>query len=291
LGRLNRVGVNRKEPWSLIGDFNEILSNSEKSGGPWRPESSFKPFAEMLKICGMEELSSRGDRFTWGGTRWKKYIRCCLDRCFANNEWSKLFPGANQSFLEKRGSDHRPVFVRLRASNDVFRGRFCFDKRSLFHADVKKEVKMSWKRSNMQGRISEKIRNCRKVLSCWKKRRSFNAKDKINILQDRLEWLQSRSYPCAFAVRNTMMELIQAYKEEEVFWRQKSKDKWLLLGDRNSKFFHSSVKSSRSRKNITKLKDEQGNEQWSDAAKAEVALEYFRKLFASSNPRSNDPVF
>ena len=63
------------------------------------------------------------------------------------------------------------------------------------------------------------------------------------------------------------------------------------MGDRNSKFFHSSVKSSRSRKHITKLKDEQGNEQWSDAAKAEVALEYFRKLFASSSPRSYDPVF
>ena len=70
--RLSRIGCSRKEPWGMVGDFNEILNNQEKSGGPVRPESSFKPFSDMINCCGMEELSSRGDRFTWGGRRWKK---------------------------------------------------------------------------------------------------------------------------------------------------------------------------------------------------------------------------
>lgn len=34
--RLNRIGTTRKEPWCLIGDFNEILSNDEKTSGPLR---------------------------------------------------------------------------------------------------------------------------------------------------------------------------------------------------------------------------------------------------------------
>lgn len=67
-------------------------------------------------------------------------------------------------------------------------------------------------------------------------------------------------------------------------------DKWLLKGDRNSKFFHASVKASRSTKNLIKLKNNVGIVQWSDAAKGEVAIEYFEELFKSSLPSSFQPV-
>lgn len=32
--RLNRIGVTRKEPWCLVGDFNELRNNSEKIRRP-----------------------------------------------------------------------------------------------------------------------------------------------------------------------------------------------------------------------------------------------------------------
>lgn len=77
---------------------------------------------------------------------------------------------------------------------------------------------------------------------------------------------------------------MQAYKEEEMYWRQKSREKWLRLGDRNSKFFHLSVKANRARMYLLKLKDKMGQDQCSDAAKAEVAVDYFTELFTTSNP-------
>ena len=289
--RLSRIGGSRRVPWCMVGDFNEILNNQEKTGGPLRHESSFQPFADMLSCCGMEELSSKGDRFTWGGLRWKKWIQCCLDRCFANKEWTNLFPGANQRFLEKRGSDHRPVFVSLRASAESFRGRFCFDKRLLLHSEVKIEVQSAWKGRHHNTSVSEKISICRRAMSKWKKKRVFNAKDKIHILHERLEWFQTRPYPCFFAINIIKKEIIRAYREEEMHWSQKSRDKWLVLGDRNSKFFHASVKTSRARKCITKLKDDDGELHWSDPAKGEVATAYFTKLFTTSCPRSYEPVF
>lgn len=76
-----------------------------------------------------------------------------------------------------------------------------------------------------------------------------------------------------------------------MFWRQKSREKWLRLGDRNSKFFHNSVKANRSRNYLIKLNDKNGIAQWSDAVKAEVAIEYFTGLFSSSNPPSYESVF
>lgn len=102
---------------------------------------------------------------------------------------------------------------------------------------------------------------------------------------------QSKPYHCGFAINNTKKELMLAYKEEEMYWRQKSRERWLRLGDRNSKFFHLSVKANRARRYLSKLCDKNGQEQWSEAAKAEVAIDYFSNLFTTSHPPSFEPVF
>ena len=42
--KLNAVGRGRDDPWLITGDFNDILNNTEKIGGPARPEGSFTAF-------------------------------------------------------------------------------------------------------------------------------------------------------------------------------------------------------------------------------------------------------
>ncbi|KAG2329715.1 hypothetical protein Bca52824_000895 [Brassica carinata] len=128
------------------------------------------------------------------------------------------------------------------------------------------------------------------VLSRWKRKRNFNTKDKITLLQQSLEWFRSRDFPCRFMVESVRKELLHAYKEGDSFWRHKSRDKWLAFGDRSSKFFHGSVKTSRSRNHISKLKEKNNQDQWSDGAKAEVVVDYFTDLFKSPNPRPYDPA-
>lgn len=50
--------------WRLQRDF-----KSEKIGGPERHASNFRPFTEMLAVCGMLELMRHGNEFTWAGKR------------------------------------------------------------------------------------------------------------------------------------------------------------------------------------------------------------------------------
>lgn len=93
-----------------------------------------------------------------------------MDRCFGNKEWMKMFPASNLAFFAKRGSDHHPVMVRLLSSDETYRGSFRFDKRFLDKPNVKEAIAQAW---NQDQSVSERLRNCRKALSVWKKRKQL----------------------------------------------------------------------------------------------------------------------
>ncbi|KAL1214127.1 hypothetical protein V5N11_005686 [Cardamine amara subsp. amara] len=206
----------------MVGDFNDILNNSEKLGGPRRGDPSFKPFKDMIAGCELMELSSKGNSFTWGGMRSDLWIQSRLDRCFGNKDWFKKFPGSNQTFLAKRGSDHRPVLVSLAASKEAYRGCFRFDKRFLNKPNVKEAITQAWNStSSRHGRfvtvfnVSDKLRSCRKALSSWKKENSLNSRDRISSLQQQLESEQSLDFPNAQFVDDIKFGLCKAYRDEE----------------------------------------------------------------------------
>lgn len=277
----------------MLGDFNDIRNNEEKIGGPRLGEKLFQPFNDMLSACEMVELPSSGNNLTWGGLRCLKWIQSRLDRCFGNKKWLALFPASNQIFLDKRGSDHRPVLVKLLASADSYRGSFKFDGRFLNRPGVKEEVKKAWLTNHtfFGSSVSEKLKRCRKSLSRWKKKSNLNSRDKIIQIQVALETEQSSSFPSGVRVNYLKAELVKAYKEEEKYWRQRSKDKWAVEGDLNTRYYHASVKSRRARKRIEKLMDEKGQMQFSEAAKAQVATDYFIKLFTSEGDGNFDQLF
>lgn len=67
----------------------------------------------------------------------------------------------------------------------------------------------------------------------------------------------------------------EAYREEESFWKQKSRDKWLKEGDKNTRFFHASVKGNRPINALEKLFESECNLQRSKASMGQVATKYF----------------
>lgn len=49
--QLISIGIRRDEPWLLLGDFNELMSDAEKDGGAIRPESTFWDFRNLATAC------------------------------------------------------------------------------------------------------------------------------------------------------------------------------------------------------------------------------------------------
>ncbi|KAJ4885834.1 Uncharacterized protein Rs2_25582 [Raphanus sativus] len=67
--KLNAVGQNRDDPWLITGDFNDILNNTEKCGGPTRPEGSFTAFRSFVAQNGLWDLKHTGEQLSWRGNR------------------------------------------------------------------------------------------------------------------------------------------------------------------------------------------------------------------------------
>ncbi|XP_024195708.1 uncharacterized protein LOC112198837 [Rosa chinensis] len=52
-------------PWLVAGDFNEIMSNNDKSGGPPRAVTPMATFRRTLADCDLLDMGFVGSHFTW----------------------------------------------------------------------------------------------------------------------------------------------------------------------------------------------------------------------------------
>ena len=51
-------------PWMCLGDFNEIVSATEKSGAPDRAQQQMEGFREAIDFCGFLDMGYEGLKFT-----------------------------------------------------------------------------------------------------------------------------------------------------------------------------------------------------------------------------------
>ncbi|KAL0006983.1 hypothetical protein SO802_008485 [Lithocarpus litseifolius] len=85
-------------------------------------------------------------------------------------------------------------------------------------------------------------------------------RDRINSLLKNIKEVQDRqpSHENGLLENDLQIELSEWLLRSEVVWRQKSRELWLKLGDKNSKFFHLSTIIRRRRNNIDAIKNEEG---------------------------------
>lgn len=77
---------------------------------------------------------------------------------------------------------------------------------------------------------------------------------------------------------NDMEELLA---REEEFWRQKANMQWMTAGEQNTRFFHQSVITRRSRNKIIQLKDDTNSWQQSPILLEDMARQYYLNLYSA----------
>lgn len=85
-------------------------------------------------------------------------------------------------------------------------------------------------------------------------------------------------------------ELLISYKKEEEFWKQRSRQLWLTLGDANTSYFHVATKGRKARNRLTVLEDDRGIPWFEQDQISNVICNFYKDLFTSSNQDGSQTV-
>ncbi|KAM1563229.1 hypothetical protein ACFX10_037669 [Malus domestica] len=131
----------------------------------------------------------------------------------------------------------------------------------------------------------EKLKQVRHGLRKWYIQRGRNSKGRIETLKKELRSAYKSKCFAGAEVTEKETELKKLAREEELYWKVKSRIQWLKEGDKNTKFFHAQMVKRRRSNRIRGLEDDNAI-WWEDLAKVkDMAGEYFVNLFTTSNPR------
>lgn len=279
---VTRIGAGRDSPWILTGDFNEILDNSEKEGGPLRWEGSLTNFCTFVSQNGLWDLKHSRNHLSWHGTHYLHFIKSRLDRSMANCSWSERFPMGRCCYLRFEGSDNRPLITYFNSSTRKKRGLFRFNRSLTENKEIMEVIDASWNHDPLASVIT-KLNACRRGIIKWTKERNQKGNQIIHSTQAELDAALSADTPDLPRIEALSTTLHTAYKEEEQFWLQRSRIQWLKSGDRNTGFFHAATRTRRMQNTISVIEDQQGGEFFEDDDIARVISEYFQTIFTSTS--------
>lgn len=283
---IKKVAEIRSGPWFLSGDFNDIVDNSEKQGGPPRSEWSFVDFRSFLTECDLYDLRHSGNPLSWRGLRHTHVINCRLDRALGNSEWAEMCPNGRCQYLRFEGSDHRPLISHFALDKKKKRGIFRYDRRLKDNEEVKQLIQDTWK-DDEESSVQTRIAKCRHALVTWNREKQRNSQQSIELLRDDLEKAMVSPIHNEQCIEKINSSLKAAYAEEEAFWKQRSRQLWLCLGDQNSGYFHAVTRGRRAINKFSVIEDDQGKAFFKEDQIARVISAYYLDLFSS--PRIENP--
>ena len=125
---LNALLRSLNGPWMCFGDFNCVVSESEKQGGVRGSPSTPTFLKDLLFDLEAVDLGYSGNQFTWWNKRWGKgAIRERLDRAISNPSWRLAFPKAIVLHLGAINSDHAPLLIDTNPDEDFCPRPFRFE--------------------------------------------------------------------------------------------------------------------------------------------------------------------
>lgn len=287
--QLTILGKSREEPWFLTGDFNDIIDSSEKQGGPERSEGTFVDIRSFMAECDLYDLRHSGNFFSWRGKRHDHVVHCRLDRAMSNGAWAEDYPASRCEYMRFEGSDHRPLLTHFDLTKKKKKGVFRYDRRLKGNEEVSDLIQTAWNFNDMED-VGEKINRCRTEIINWTREKYQNSQKLIEELRQQLEEAMSSQDPNQALISTINNKLLLSYKAEEDYWKQRSRQLWLALGDKNSGYFHAITRGRTVINKFSVIENEEGLPVYEEASILKVISDYFLNLFTSQEGDRDDTV-
>ncbi|KAL4376881.1 hypothetical protein GQ457_02G026440 [Hibiscus cannabinus] len=283
-------------PWLLGGDFNEILTLSEKQGGNRKPHHQLTDFRECLLRNNLADCKPSRGWFTWmkSGPRTAP-TRERLDRFIADNDWFLNFPTFRAWSEYSPNSDHHFILLDTvapspapgaRGKDSVFRFDDCWAR----EPECISMVQSLWAHST--GSFADRLATICDGLRQWQCAKRATDWERIPRLRSEINRLSSRrlSPKDLEVLLAAKGELCHLLKVQEAYWAQRSRVLWLSAGDQNTSFFHAKASARKKKNALMGLYDANGYWQTSTNEVLSIASDYFVSLF-SANPPVVAPAF
>lgn len=284
-GRLKDVVKDLVGPIVIGGDFNTIVRLDERTGGNGRLSPDSIAFGDWINELSLIDMGFQGNQYTWRrGRAENTLIAKRLDRVLCCAHARLKWQEATVSHLPMLASDHVPLYVQLvpEIKGNANRRPFRFEAAWLNHPEFKELLKTSCDR-NINTR--EALKRLEGRLRKWNKEVFGDVQiRKEKLMREIKEVQQKIDHGCTDALLEQEGELVKEFgvilEQEEMIWFQKSRVKWVVHGDRNTKFFHTSTIIRRRRNRIESLKADDGSWVSGSHELEHLAVEYFTRLYS-----------
>ncbi|GAV92717.1 Exo_endo_phos domain-containing protein [Cephalotus follicularis] len=260
---ISHASCNKKSPWTVLGDFNVTRFSHEHSNN-CRVTKAMEEFNGALRSAELEDINSTGLKFTWSNMRrgtdaiFKK-----LDRALGNWQWFKLFGDSYAHIYNPGISDHSPISIQLMQQLQSTGRPFKFLNFWAEHPHFLDTVRTEWEKtydgSPLQI-IKLKLKGLKSQLKKLNTRPDLETASLRQMLKNVQLGLDDK--PDDVDLRNQEFrlrsELATAARNEEAFFKQKSRILWLREGDSNTAYFHKVVTVRQSKNHIACIQNEQG---------------------------------
>ena len=276
-------------PIILGGDFNTILNLNEKTGGSLRFSQPMKDFNNWYHGQKLVDIPCCNGVYTWNNRRKDfAYIAEKLDRFFIKGNLEINNCNIQAQIMPFAGSDHFPVRLELSEPRKPMRSAFKCEKMWFLDPSFLENIKIWWSQGEFEGSkmfvFVCKMKMLKESILKWNKVQFKNIfKEKLDI-EDRLRDLNLHIIKYGMNNDSYMLEKELLAKQEdilskeEVFWKQKSRERWLEEGDRNTKYFHNSTLFNRARNTIKRIRSMDGSVKDTPSEIADTLVSHFQLL-------------
>lgn len=242
-----------------------MLSFQDKDGLRPIHQNRADLFRTFLDQAGLMDCDMKGCKFAWSSNpRDGVVTKEKIDRVLFNWVWRFQHPHAIAIALPTVGSDHSPIV--LYSSPKAKSGTsFKFEAYWEEHDDCNRIIEEGWNGDNIADppwqKLLIKSKTCTKSLQRWHKNTFKRADREITQLKGRLKFLlnQGSAHSDMEEISRVKGQIDRLWKQEEAYWGQRSRLKWIKWGDRNTNFFHATTIQRRGRNRIQRLRSAGGS--------------------------------
>ena len=274
-------------PWAVVGDFNLILDEADKSNGAIN-RRNLNRFRQTVAELELVDIHLHGRRYTWSNER-RSPTMVRLDRALVSLDWEAMHPDCHLQALSSDASDHCPLLLQTQLSIQHMR-RFHFESFWPKMPGYQEAVVRGWTcaptTSDPLRRLDELLRNLKIELQRWAASRIGNIREQLLMARSIILRLDQSAERRALSDsehqlrKDLKLKVLGLASLERTMARQRARVRFLGDGDANTKYFHL---LARGRK---RSRDDTGAVCSSHDEMEAAIFDHFRGMFGQAGPAS-----